>query len=97
MVAKQKLTFFNPVDLIIVLLVLVLGFRHFPTIITDHFTNLKVNLPKMSPQLIEALISAITLNTDGLMVRTGPYVDHDLLDGFVAKITLSTVEYLVSG
>ena len=76
---------------------LVLGFRHLPTIITNHLSYLKVDLPEMSPQLIEALISAITLNTDGLMVRTGPYVDHDLLDGFVAKITLSTIENLVSG
>ena len=95
--AKQKLTFFHPVDLIIVLLVLVLGFRHFPTIVTDHFANLKVDLPEMSPQLVKALVSAITLNTDSLMVGTGPNVDHDLLDGFVAKITLSTVENFVSG
>ena len=94
--AKQKLTFFNPVDLIIVLLVLVLGFRHFPTVITDHFSNLKVDLPKMSPQLIEALVSTIALNTDSLMVGTRPNVDHDLLYGFVAKITLSTIENLVS-
>ena len=51
----------------------------------------------MSSQLIEALISAVALDTDGLMVGTGSHVDHDLLDGFVAKITLSTVENLVSG
>ena len=76
---------------------LVLGFRHLPTIITNHLSYLKVDLPEMSPQLIEALISAITLDADGLMVGTRPHMDHDLLDGFVAKITLSTVKYLVSG
>jgi len=51
----------------------------------------------MSPQLIEALVSAAALDTDSLMIGAGPDMDHDLLDGFVAKITLSTVENFVSG
>ena len=69
----------------------------FVIIVTYYFSYLKVDLPEMSPQLVEALISSIALDTYSLMVGAGSDVDHDLLDGFVAKITLSTIENLVSG
>ena len=78
------------------LFMLVLGFGHFSTVVTYYFSNLEVDLPQMSPQLVEALVSTIALDTYSLMVGAGSDVNHDLLDGFVAKITLSTVENLVS-
>ena len=83
-------------NLVIMLFVLILGFRDLATVVTDHLTNLKVNLSQMRSQLVEALVSAVTLNTHTLMVGGGSDVNHDLLNCAVGKVTLSTIKYLVS-
>ena len=64
----MKLTLLNPVYLVIMLFVLILGFRDLATVVADHLTDLEVNLPEVSPQLVEALVSAVALDTDTLVV-----------------------------
>ena len=88
-------TFFDPMYLIIMLFMLVLGFGDLATVVTNDLTDLEVNLPEMCPQFVEALVSAVTLDADTLVVRSGPHMDHDLLDGAVREITLSTIENFV--
>ena len=88
-------TFFDPMYLIIMLFMLVLGFRDLATVVTNDLTDLEVNLPEMCPQFVEALVSAVALDTDTLVVWCGPHMDHDLLDGAVREITLSTIENFV--
>ena len=54
--------------LIIMLFMLVLGFGDLATVVTNDLTDLEVNLPEVSPQLVEALVSAVALYTDTLVV-----------------------------
>ena len=64
----MKLTLLYPVYLVIMLFVLILSFGDLATVVADHLTDLEVNLPEVSPQLVEALVSAVALYTDTLVV-----------------------------
>ena len=53
-------------------------------------------LPQVVAEVVKVLELAVTLYTDGLVVGHTLDVTHELLDGRVGEVTLTTAEHLIS-